>query len=520
MDITPADTSYIYLLISESGNDFNGVFRSTDGGSSFTKQVGLETINLLGGAQDGTGDGTQAWYDLAIAVSETDPNKIFTGGINIWESPDGGLSWNNYTHWVYSSPSTYSHADIHSLDTYGNTLYCGSDGGAFKNTNNTYWENISTGLDISQIYKFSNSLDGSRITIGCQDNGTNLSVNGSWTHVKGADGMATLIDQSNTNKVYLSSQYGNFSKSTSGGDNSYSIFTPSDYGEEGSWVTPIAISKSQSSILDIGISDIYRTTNGGNSWNQISNFSDGQKFTVVAIAPSNPDYIYAAKADHLYYSWDGGDTWNENGNPYLTPVVDITISETDPQNVYFLKSSSYTRVYHSTDGGQTLSIIQPSIFQSSSSITIENNTENGIYIGSDFGVYYTNDLLEDWISYSEQLPNVKVTDSEIVNNKLRVATYGRGVWESDLYSSSVNIKNTELYKNILIHPNPAKDKISIETGTATIKSIKIFNTSGVLIKEFNTEKNKYAISGLVSGVYFIKIQTEKGEQIIKRFLKE
>lgn len=521
MDITPADTSYIYLLISSVMNDFEGVYRSTDGGESFTKQIGNESINLLGYAQDGSDDGSQAWYDLAIAVSKTNKNQIYTGGINIWQSNDGGSNWSPSSEWSYNTSDTYSHADIHSLDTYGNTLYCGSDGGAFININNSGWVNISFGLNISQIYSFSNSSDGTRISIGCQDNGTNHSINGDWTHIKGADGTSTIINPNNSNYVYLSSQYGNFYRSTTGGDNNTEIFSSSDYPGGGIWVTPIAISKSQPNNLFIGLENIYQTTNNGNSWSSISNFSEDENFKVVAIAPSNPNYIYAAKDNHTYYTWNGGTDWSEVSNPYVKPIVDIAISESDPLNIYCLKSSSYTKVYHSTDGGHIFNAIQSSIPNiTSSTIAIENNDDNGIYVGTEFGVYYINDLLDDWIFFSDQLPNVKITDLEIINNKLRASTFGRGVWETDLYSSSVNIKNDINYKSINIYPNPAQNNIKIITDHLALDKIQFFNASGILIKEFKEKLNNYDISNLVSGVYFIRIVTTDHHIYTKQFIKE
>lgn len=522
MDITPADTSYIYLLIADGSSNFNGVYRSTDGGSSFSQQVGIADINLLGYVQDGSDEDSQAWYDLAIAVSETDRDKIYTGGVNVWTSDNGGLSWTNSSHWYYvNNDNTYSHADIHSLDFYGSTLVCGSDGGAFINYSGNNWENISSGLNISQIYSFSNSSNGSKISTGCQDNGTNISNNGVWTHVKGADGMATVINQSNSNKVYLSWQYGEFNKSTTGGDNSSHIFSPGDYGETGNWLTPIDISKSEPTKLIIGLENIFRTTNEGSSWTSISNFSDGENFNVVAIAPSDPNYMYAAKPNHTYFSSDGGNTWIESGNPYLKPITAIAVSETDPLDVYFLKSSSYSKVYHSTDGGITSVTISTSLTQTTSSaIVLENNSINGIYIGTEFGVYYTNDLLGTWIFYSEQLPKVKVTDLEIVNQKLRAATYGRGVWESDLYETSVNINKLSQENKLNIYPNPASDNITIKIKDLNPLGIQIFNSSGILVFQTIENEENISISHLVSGSYFIKIKLSNGENIVKHFIKE
>ena len=521
MDITPADTSYIYLIISEDAQAFKGVYRSTDGGTSFTKQIGLESINLFGYNQDGSDDGTQAWYDLAIAVSKTDKNKVYTGGINVWESTNGGTSWLPTTQWTYNEDGRYSHADIHSLDFYGNTLYCSSDGGAFKKPDNSNWENISTGLNISQIFNFSNSLDGTIISIGCQDNGSNVSTNNNWKHVMGADGMATIIDKNNPNIIYLSLQKGNYRKSTTGGDNSQAIFSPSDYDETGNWHTPIDMCRSQTNTLVIGAQNVFKTINSGDTWAKISDFADDEKINTIAIAPSNPDYIYATKDSHAYYTHNGGTSWAEIGTIGFEDIVDIAISNSDPLNVYFLKSSSYTKVFHSTDGAQTFSTVNTNIFQTSSStICLENNAENGIYIGSEFEIFYSNDNINAWTSYSNQLPRVKITDLEVINLKVRAATYGRGVWETDLYDESVNIKNSTAYNNFNIYPNPAVNSLVLDIKDLVIESILIFNTSGILVQEYSVNIRNIDISYLVSGIYFIRIQTKNNGQIIKQFIKQ
>jgi PKD repeat protein len=68
-------------------------------------------------------------------------------------------------------------------------------------------------------------------------------------------------------------------------------------------------------------------------------------------------------------------------------------------------------------------------------VIYENNTNNALYVGTDVGVYYRNNDLSSWISFNNGLPNVIVMELEIQypSKKLRAATYGRGVWESDLY---------------------------------------------------------------------------------------
>ncbi|MBN2668832.1 MAG: T9SS type A sorting domain-containing protein [Bacteroidales bacterium] len=521
-DISKTDTNYIYILAAGADNSFEGVYQSTDGGLSFVKKIGGNDINLLGYDINGSDDGSQAWYDLAIAVSPTSPETIYTGGVNVWKSTDGGSNFTIASHWYYlNNDDTYSHADIHSLDFYGNDLYCGSDGGVFKMVGESYWENLSEGLEISQIYKFSNSSDGSKISIGCQDNGTNISNNGDWTHVHGADGTSTLINPNNSNYVYLSYQYGAFRRSTTGGDNNTGMFNPSSYNEEGIWVTPFAMCKSAPQYLYIGLENIFRSDNNGSSWTSISEFDDGENFNVVAVAPSDPNYIYAAKNNHVYYTWDGGVNWHENTVPTLKPVVDIVVSDTDPQKVFFLKSSSYTKVYLSTNGGTSVSDLSGSIAQvSCSAIEYDNSSNNGIYVGSDFGVYYTNDNISGWEFFSNQLPTVKITDLEIVQNKIRAATYGRGVWESDLYEAFPDKINEISKYKFNCYPNPAQNLLLIENpSNDKITNIKLFSVSGQLIKAFEGSKNWIDLSDLVNGVYFLSIESNLNKEI-HRVVKE
>ncbi|MGB3007377.1 MAG: 3-coathanger stack domain-containing protein, partial [Chitinophagaceae bacterium] len=59
--------------------------------------------------------------------------------------------------------------------------------------------------------------------------------------------------------------------------------------------------------------------------------------------------------------------------------------------------------------------------------------------GTDIGVFYRDNTLADWIPFSNGLPSVEVTDLELnlADNLLRAGTYGRGMWETSLYSNCV-----------------------------------------------------------------------------------
>ena len=523
IDVTPADSSYIYLLIANSGGDFEGVFQSTNGGNSFVKKVGIDDINLLGYDMYGDDDATQAWYDLAIAVSPTNPLEIYTGGINVWKSTNGGSDWEISSHWFYSQPSTYSHADIHSLNFYNNKLYCGSDGGAFVKDENDVWTNISTGLNISQIYKFSNSeVNTNIISMGAQDNGSNIYRNEEWKHILGADGMNTIIDYNSPSTSYVSYQYGNIFRANNYGDNLQQIFNPEDYNESAEWVTPYVLSHSNSGIMYVGCNNIYKTSNSGISWTNTTNYSSG-KFSVMAIAPSDENYIYATKEDLLIKTSDGGANWEEVYIPNGGDITDIEVSNDNPEVVYLcLSLSSSARVYKSTDACESYEEITNGLPPLAvNCIALENNEENGIYLGMEIGVLYTNDNLDEWIQFSENLPNVKITDLQVLNSidKVRAASYGRGVWESELYGELTNISDKAIINNISLYPNPTNDVININT--KNFEKIFIYNSSGILLESFDVSNNNilFNTKDLVEGFYFVKAVDSSGKYTTKRFVK-
>jgi hypothetical protein len=72
-----------------------------------------------------------------------------------------------------------------------------------------------------------------------------------------------------------------------------------------------------------------------------------------------------------------------------------------------------------------------------------NNPAGEIYIGTEMGVFYKNDLLPNWVPFSNGLPHVPVTDLQInyVNGTLKAATYGRGIWQTDLFQFCSNVIN-------------------------------------------------------------------------------
>ncbi|MEN9611769.1 MAG: hypothetical protein RLZZ628_2583, partial [Bacteroidota bacterium] len=458
--VTPADPNRVYLLIAnETNHGLKGLYRSTDMGISFTDMN--VSSNLLGWNALGSDQGGQGWYDLALAVSPTNPNIVFTGGVNIWKSVNGGQSFEIATHWSGDNGLPRVHGDIHHLLFNSNTLWVACDGGVFKTPNTgTTWEDKSQSLAIAQLYGFGSSpTDPNRVLMGLQDNGTNLMTqSGSWSEVLGGDGMQCFFDRTNPMNAFASIYDGELQRSSDGGQHFSPIYTlPS-----GNWVTPWLQDPVAPNTLYAGAKQLFKSTDLGNQWKQISFFSETEPINAIEVVPSNPQILYVSKGVHptqrtrykptIYKTTNGGTNWTTlalTNFPANAPIVALHVDINNSEIVYVgLASYAGTSVYRSTDGGQTWTPFSMGLPQVPANCfaTALGHPDGEIFVGTDIGVYrYTNSLAQ-WESFSQQLPAVSVSKLEIFypTSKLRAGTYGRGLWESILpgYNISPTVQLT------------------------------------------------------------------------------
>ncbi|MBC7776607.1 MAG: PKD domain-containing protein [Phycisphaerae bacterium] len=432
--VTPANPNYVYAIAGDgSTSGFYGMYRSEDAGLTFSLRANQP--NLLSGDTDGADIGGFSWYTLAIAVDPTDADHVFTGGINVWESFDGGINYILNAHW-YENNYNYVHADIHFLDFIGNTLFCGSDGGLWKSTDFGFsWIDLSGGMQISQFYRLAGSeINNSLVYTGSQDNGS-FRYNGSWKKVYGGDGMEQAISPINTNIVFSESQNNGLSRSTNGG-NSYVEITNGLTGVA-DWNTPFLLNAS--GVLYVGRQDIFKSVNNGSSYTKVTDGGLGV-LKYMAICKT---------AQNVMYGTDGGSVYKinlANGNVANIssglpgPISHVAVSDNDSNKVYVTISGfSTNKVFRSIDGGLNWANISGNLPNIPAvSIAVQNDSLEGIYLGTDAGVFYRNNNFTNWQSFMNGLPNVVIDELEINYNagKIRAATYGRGLWESDLYVTS------------------------------------------------------------------------------------
>ena len=428
LDVTPANPNYIYILSAASDGSMQGIYRSIDGGSNWTKTSSNETV-----VAGNVFESDQSWYDLALAVSPTNADEIYTGCLNIWKSTDGGVSVTKMNNWSSPTAPSYTHADIHYLGFHGNKLFCGSDGGIYVSSNGgTNFTDLTAGVQISQFYKIAVSKQSAGNMVGgLQDNGGHAYSGGQWKNYYGADGMDTAINPNNPNQYYGFIQSGGNLYISNNAGNGLSGSVPSP-GVNGNWVTPLAINNA--GLLFAGYNNLYKLVSG--AWVQQNSNSVGSgNIELISIDPSNDNIMYVANGSTLYKSTDLGVTFT-NVYSASSAISSIEVHSSDSNIVYLTTQGTFGQVLKSTNGGTSFSNYSSGLPNIGKNIIVHQgrNSDNPLYVGTSLGVYYRDDTMTQWEPFDTNLPNVSVTDLEInlEDAKLIAATYGRGIWQTNI----------------------------------------------------------------------------------------
>jgi len=443
--VTPADPDVVYFL-TVNGSEYNATYRSDDAGLSFTQKATSPNI-MSWGCNGGTGG--HGWYDLAIAVDPYDANILYAGGVNIWKSTDGAASWSINTHWYGDCNVPAVHADCHvlTINPLDDKLYTGVDGGIyFTDDNGVSWTEITSGLAISQVYKIGQAkTTKDKVMNGYQDNGTAtyLGEDDGFLTVMGGDGMDCTYDFADDSYAYGEYYNGGGISRIYNNINQGSI--SNGISESGAWVTPLALDVSNPKTMFVGMNNIWKGNNVRTynpTWTKISDFGNSSTHNVIEQSQADPNIFYAALWNQKLYRCDNvlsdDRTWEDISGYLPTSGVptDIETNPTDPDMVYMTLNS---QVFKSNDRGYTWKNITYNLPDASTN-TIEyyKLEKGGLYVGTDAGIYYINDNMSQWISFSDGLPvSANFTEIEIYydstnrnNDAVRASTYGRGLWSS------------------------------------------------------------------------------------------
>jgi predicted outer membrane repeat protein len=452
---------------------------SVDGGDTFVETT-TNTFNILASNEPTEESDGQGTYDLALWADPENAQTVIVGGVNIWKSISSGILWSEVMHWT-NEPPEYTHADIHALETnpFTGELVAGTDGGLYASSDGGIeWANRGRGLGITQYYHldvWSDFLGVPFVSGGAQDNGTSGGLgfaDPTFDMIGGGDGFRTYRGAADGQQVrYRSVQNGKLFFQDLVADSWFEYhITPEDQlngNDEGQgiWDTPYQPNPNTFAELLAGYDQLYFSNDFGSDWISLdypSGFSyDGTgMISQIAWSPVNGNVVYFFIADgskrHMYkceafyaavitgtlelalctvqnldtVAVMPADTLS-SGRP-----TDIGLSAINSDEVW-LSFGGYTdsmKVFYNADmaGGapwMNLSYNLPNV-----PVHCVEWDVDGLYAGTDIGVFYLQHGDESWIYFSEGLPTVAATEIEIRNTFLGKAifasTWGRGIWWS------------------------------------------------------------------------------------------
>jgi IPT/TIG domain/PKD domain len=439
--IAPSSPNTLYALTAlfqgESGQTLSHVYKTTDGGASWT-ETGL--VN----SEDGRVNnllGVQGWYDNTIVVAPGDPNTVVAAGVQYARTTDGGATW--------SYPFSFGapHVDVHDLryDAAG-LLWIANDGGIWTSSDHASTAtNRTAGLVTRQYYAI--AIDGvnrNRVLGGTQDNGTNLRTDGggtAWSFFSGGDGFQCFIHPEVPSVAFSTFQFADLLR-TKGASSSAPIVAPSGpvfaATEKKPFFSVLKADPTHPSTLYLGTTRLWKSTTAGESWIPLSMNTTGgawgeDTIRAIAVAPSDAATILIARAGRILRTTDGGATWSfvTLGLPGRT-VTSLAISPENRNLAYAtIAGTSGNSLYYTTDGTNwsPRSSGLPSF--SAQVVRFDPTDVSTLYAGTDVGVYRTTDGGATWSPFGTGMPAVSVYDIQILpdGSVFRAATHGRGIWE-------------------------------------------------------------------------------------------
>jgi len=472
--ISPSSPSVLYAFYD---NQFEvAVYKTQNGGQSWTRT----NDGYLQGMNSSFG-----WYFGQIRVDPDSQDKVFVQGVYLYYSSDGGSSW--------SETGYEMHVDHHALFIHPVTgrIWEGNDGGLYFSDDTGFsWSKINN-LPLTQFYDIEiDYLNPQRIYGGTQDNNSIRTLTGQlsdWEAILGGDGFYSLVDYTNPNIIYAEYQWGALHKSTNGGNwmDPINGYWSSD---RVNWSAPVIMHPQEPQILYFGTYRVWKTTNGGNTWNAVSGDltfgDDGSTFhtiSTLAISAIEPGIVLAGTDDgRVHISTNGGSLWNDISNGL--PERWITRVATDPfdLNTIYVTLSGFrwdepiAHVYRSTNLGQTWQPISNGLPELPVNALVADPGEQGrLFIGTDAGVFLSENAGETWQSMNQGIGNVPITSMKIHpdENFLVIGTYGLSAYKFDLNQLNVGVEKNPAAVNTLslsgVYPNPARagDIIRMSIGT-------------------------------------------------------
>lgn len=461
--VTEADPNRVYaVLIGEAKTDdsgFIGIWRSDDAGETWympnppaggpwdeVNHPNMATIGRTGGYHQG-------YYNLGFDVSDSDPDFVMAGFLNLWVSIDGGYTFscdggycgNNFN---------YVHPDCQEIEINNGDVWMTSDGGIEYSDDHfvTHYAR-NRGITGSDYWGFGTGWNEDILVGGRYHNGNSawhenwmpgevLSLGGGEAptgYVNPGEGRHTYF--SDLGKVTLPELQNGFAQYSGFGKFPNESYYDAESGEM-EWL-PYCWNH----FYVTNENKLWKTTDGGVSFSILHEFGKDINARTMSfeISRSNPDVFYLFQRDEnswdpglLWKSIDGGDTWNQLPLPPGYARRGLLACDAEDENkIWFAypDGNDGEKIYTSSDGGLTWeNLTTPALNgEHITYIMHQGGTDGGIYLGTFRSLWFKDENMAEWLPYNDGLPKQIATcilRPFYRDHKIRIGAYGKGIWES------------------------------------------------------------------------------------------
>jgi len=490
--ISPQDPDVVYATI-ELAHREGGFYRSSDGGESWEKR------------NDYISGGTGPHYYQEIFADPHHFDTVYQMDVNLHVTRNGGEDFETMR-------SDTKHVDHHAMAFHPDDpdfLLVGNDGGVYESLDRGESWRFMANMPISQFYKVAVDYDEPFYNVygGTQDNSSlggphrtdnNVGIrNSDWYLTLGADGHQSAADPTNPNIIYANWQEGNLTRyDRATGESVYIRPQPAqgEVEERFNWDAPIVISPHDPETLYFASFRVWKSENRGDSWTAISGdltrnqdrlqqpvmgrtwgadgiwdlgaMSQFNTITSLSESPVVEGLVYAGTDDGLVHvTADGGQNWTRIGNLPGVPddyfVNDIKADLHDADTVYVVvddhKSGDFSPyVLKSENRGRSWRSIVSNLPDRHLLWRIVQDHVNPdlLFLGTEFGVFFTVDGGGRWTKLSGGVPNIAFRDLAIQQreNDLVGATFGRSFYVLDDCSPLRQVTSEMLENGSVLFP--------------------------------------------------------------------
>ena len=463
VSISQVDPKRVFALV-EAAGDQGGVYRSEDGGDSWTRVNASRTLLQ------------RAFYYTHIYADPQQIDTVYAVNTGALKSIDGGKTWTGM------NPPHGDNHDVWINPTNNQILINSNDGGANVSTDGGRTWSTQDNQPTAELYRietdtrwpywvYASQQDNSSIAVPSQGNAEPYQVGG------GESGYIA-VDPRNANIIYAGNYGGTISRTDryAGVSESVRVYADEETGQRAAdmkyrfqWDAPIRMSPHNPDVVYTTSQFVHRTTDGGQTWDVISpdltrndktkqDYSGGKGITrdstgvevydtIFAFeeSPVTPGVLWAGSDDGLLnLSKDNGKTWQKitpTGLPDWSTINVIELSKKDAGRAIvtayrYMLNDVTPYVYLTNDYGKTWKRIADGNngipVGAYTRVVREDPDRPGLlYAGTEHGMYISFDEGAHWQAFQQNLPVTPIMDLKVYRKNLIVATEGRAFWILD-----------------------------------------------------------------------------------------